>query len=425
MREQNLDIIHQRWPQVAERLENASIPHHHEITHQTPETTLVIDGIHLTSAYDRQAEASFQAQAIPLNSRQAWVYGMGLGDLPRRLLQREQIKELKVVILNPAVALASLTFFDHEDWLRDARTELQLGNQAYPSQPLVANPASLILADTESAALRDRVFMELSSAFVSQRHDAGNDEVQQAIAANLPLIEQDGDVSSLFHSKDQGTILVAAAGPSLSRQLDRIRQHRDLHPIVAVNSALKPLAQAGITPDVALVVDPDPKIMASFQGFDLSLFENIPLVYFPRVPKAVLEYWPGPRLTAYSKHPCYAPLGQTHPKGELFASGSALHSAVDLGVKMGAASIILFGADLAFPGGQQYAEGAGWGETDAGGAKHWVLDGHGNRIETTPAFRSYLRDLETYISHQPKVRFFNSSLDGAHIQGTHLWEGTP
>ncbi len=425
MRDQNLNLIRQRWPQVAQRLENTQLPQNLVLTDQTPQTTLVIDAIHLSSAYDRQAEATLQAQAIPMESPEAWVYGMGLGDLPRELLQRAQLQQLHIVVLNPAVALASLSYFNHGDWLSDPRTELRLGDHAYPGTPLAANPASLILADIESAPLRDRVFMEISAAFVHQRHDPQNPEVQQSIAANLSLVETDGDVASLFHTQDKNTILVAAAGPSLSQQLDRIRQYRNRYPLIAVNSALRPLTQAGITPDVVLVIDPDPKILASFQSFDLTPFHNVPLIYSPRVPREVLEAWPGPRLAAYSAHGCYEAVRKTHPKGDLFSSGSALHSAVDLGVKMGAEAIVLLGSDLAFPKGQRYANGAGWGEQDAGGAKHWVLDGHGQKIETTPAFRGYLRDLETYIHHHPNVRFYNTSLDGAHIQGTTLWKPVP
>ena len=77
---------------------------------------------------------------------------------------------------------------------------------------------------------------------------------------------------------------------------------------------------------------------------------------------------------------------------------------------------------MAFPKGQKYATGSGWDEKDIPSAQHWVIDGHGNRVDTSANFRGYLRDLEIYIEKQNHVRFYNSGKDGAFIKGTTLWE---
>lgn len=96
-----------------------------------------------------------------------------------------------------------------------------------------------------------------------------------------------------------------------------------------------------------------------------------------------------------------------------------IHPAVDLAVKMGAVQVTLFGADFAFPGDKTHA---GWSDGDLGpqlgAAKHWVLDGHGQRIKTQLNFRSYLCELERFIAGHPQVRFYNSSRAGAMIAGT-------
>jgi hypothetical protein len=77
-----------RWPEVGTRLDLAQLPESVELVTDTPDATLRINGIHLTSAYDRHSEAERQAGLIPLQSPLAWVYGIGLGDLPRSLLGR-------------------------------------------------------------------------------------------------------------------------------------------------------------------------------------------------------------------------------------------------------------------------------------------------------------------------------------------------
>ncbi|HAB01625.1 MAG TPA: motility accessory factor Maf-2, partial [Pseudomonas sp.] len=73
----------------------------------------------------------------------------------------------------------------------------------------------------------------------------------------------------------------------------------------------------------------------------------------------------------------------------------------------------------AFPGDRTHT---GWDDGVLGptvsAARHWVLDGHGQRVRTQLNFRGYLIDLERYIARHPEVRFFNTSRAGALIAGT-------
>ena len=85
---------------------------------------------------------------------------------------------------------------------------------------------------------------------------------------------------------------------------------------------------------------------------------------------------------------------------------------------MGAAEVVLLGADLACPDGRRYARGAGWDEATVQTRSHWVLDGYGRRVDTTASLRGYLRDLERYIANHQGVKFINTSRKGALIQGT-------
>jgi len=418
MLEKNFAIISKRWPQMAKILRQ-SPGCHFQVINDTPQLTIVIDDIHLTSCYDRQQEAMIQASSLSELTPNIWQYGIGSGDLQCQLLKRPALKKLNVVMLNPSVVLASLSHFDHSAWLTDKRVNLFEGIDKNLGTPLIAIPSCLQLADETSARLRDLVSLELNTPFLNQKHHAESPEIVRQIDANESLVSGDGDVSSLFSSKPGTTIIVAAAGPSLEQSLDWINEFRCDFPLISVNSALKPLMQRGIVPDVAITIDPDPKIISCFQGYSLEAFRSTPMVYFPRVPTQILKLWPGPRLTAYAEHPCYHRMCQKYPRGKLFSSGSVLHSAVDLAVRMGAENIILVGADLAFPGGKKYAQGAGWEEKKVQLKKHWVLDGYGNRVETVASFCGYLRDLEDYIALHPRVTFYNCSKEGAHIRGTH------
>jgi hypothetical protein len=85
---------------------------------------------------------------------------------------------------------------------------------------------------------------------------------------------------------------------------------------------------------------------------------------------------------------------------------------------MGAARVVLLGADFAYPRGFSHVTGAAnAARIEEPGALPWVLDGRGQRIPTRADLRGFLRDLERYILAHPQVAFINPSLAGARIGG--------
>jgi hypothetical protein len=232
------------------------------------------------------------------------------------------------------------------------------------------------------------------------------------------LVRSDADVAELFGSHAMRDVFVIATGPSLELHFERlqaIRAQAERPLFICVDTAYRPLLDHGIRPDI--VVSIDQRISA--RHLPAANTAAITLVYMPMVDPRMLKDWQGPRHAAYSASPIYQTIRQQLPRGELYVGGSVIHPAVDLAVKMGAAQITLFGADFAFPGDKTHA---GWGDGDLGpqliAAKHWVLDGHGQRIKTQLNFRSYLCELERYIAGHPQVRFYNTSRAGAMIAGT-------
>ena len=96
----NFSIILQRWPQLFASLMKPDIA---RVNSEVIEQTIVINGIQLTSNYDRQAEAAMQIDRIPRSASEAYIYGPALGDTIEQLLKRKAIRKLYVLILNKAV----------------------------------------------------------------------------------------------------------------------------------------------------------------------------------------------------------------------------------------------------------------------------------------------------------------------------------
>ena len=417
--ERNVEVIQRRWPLLSARLltEDASVLQADLV--EGLGSTLSINGIQLTSRHDRTREARLQADSLPIDSPVVHVYGTGLGDLQAELLQRDGLERLYVHILNGAVFALVLQLLDQQQWLNDSRVELLYAGDLKEIQlPFFALPSELVLADDVNAKIRDRLISETHLTFNNREFDPQAPDIVERLQASLELVQADRDVAELFGSRKGQEVFVIATGPSLEQHFETLRAIRSQaeRPLfICVDTAYRPLLNHGIRPDV--VVSIDQRISARHLPPEDTV--DITLAYMPMVDPQVLAAWQGARYAGYSASPIYRQLRQQWPKGELYVGGSVIHPAVDLAVKMGAAQITLFGADFAFPNDKTHA---GWSDGDLGpqlgAAKHWVLDGHGQRIKTQLNFRSYLCELERFIAGHPQVRFYNSSRAGAMIAGT-------
>ncbi len=417
--EDNFQVIESRWPALHVRLMTEDSAAVQAELVEGLGSTLSIGGIQLTSRHDRTREARLQAASLPSASKVVHVYGTGLGDLPCVLLENPELQRLYVHILNGAIFSLTLQLLDQRQWLSDPRVELlYAGDLSDIHLPFFALPSEMLLADDFNAKIRDRLISEVHLSFNNREFDPQSPAIIERLEESRELVSRDRDVAELFATCTGREVYVIGTGPSLELHFDQlraVREHEERPLFISVDTAYRPLREHGITPD--FVVSIDRRI--SFRHLPPEDSDNIPLVYLPMSDPQVLKAWKGTRYVGYSASPVYAAIRQQISKAELYVGGSVIHPAVDLAVKMGADRITLFGADFAFPMNKTHA---GWNDGDLGQgvdlARHWVLDGHGQRVRTQLNFRSYLCELERYIAGHPQVRFFNSSRAGAMIVGT-------
>jgi len=415
--ERNIAIIAQRWPLFITELELVD-PQSVKVERQ--QHTLVIDNIQLTSNYEPIAEAKLQCEQISSNSAIAHVYGVGIGSVQSELLNRTELKELNVYILNFSIFYYSLAFFDHSHWLAEPRTNLFSFKQCKQvCAPFIALPAELVLAQDQAAQLRDRIELELADEFIHQRHNKNNAQIKKVLIENQQLVATDDDILNFDCSKYR-RVVIAATGPTLMQHYKWLS--KGVEPdvlLIALDASVKPLLEHGIIPDV--VVSIDPVAIKLFEDVNMQLLHKTALVYFPRLANDFLFAWPGSRFSCYSLGVLYDDINRIHPKTRLFSGGSVIHPAIDFAVKLGFDHLLLLGADFCFPFGQSHAHWQDWSHV-AKKPKHWLLNSHGDKVATMANFKGYMRDLEQYIAQHPTVCFYNGSVDGAHIEGTLPWK---
>ena len=414
----NAEVLQRRWPALFERLmaeDSAAVQA--ELV-QGLGSTLSVNGVQLTSRHDRTREARVQAASLA-DKAQLHVYGTGLGDLPAVLLERAGLERLYVHILNGALFALVVQLLDQRHWLEDPRVELfYAGDLSDICTPFFALPAEMLLADDFNAKIRDRLVSEVHLSFNNREFDPQSPVIQQRLQDCLPVLLGDDDVAQLFGTCVDRDVYVIATGPTLEGHFERlakVRAQAQRPLFICVDTAYRPLREHGVVPDLVVSIDQ----LISFRHLPFEESDGIPLVYLPMSDPEVLRAWKGKRYGGYSASPVYAALREAYPRGELHVGGSVIHPAVDLAVKMGARRITLFGADFAFPMNKTHA---GWNDGELGPsvnqARHWVRDGHGQRVSTQLNFRGYLCVLERYIAAHPQVEFFNSSKAGALIAGT-------
>src|SRR5437764_344282 len=73
---------------------------------------------------------------------------------------------------------------------------------------------------------------------------------------NLPVIAREANAGALFDGFSDVPAIIVSAGPSLDRNIPKLRKFHDRGLMIAVDTALRPLLGAGIYPQLVVSVDP-------------------------------------------------------------------------------------------------------------------------------------------------------------------------
>ncbi len=150
-------------------------------------------------------------------------------------------------------------------------------------------------------------------------------------------------------------VAVVAAGPSLDSQLPLLELARKDAYILATDTSLPALLQAGMKPDAVISIDCQ---HISYYHFMRGMPADIPLFLDLASPPAVAGRSPNPRFFS-GGHPLTIYLARrwrSFPRIDT-SGGNVTYAAVALADTLGAETIDLYGADFSYPFGEPYARG--------------------------------------------------------------------
>ena len=406
--------------------------------------------LRLHSARDPRREADAQvSQALGERATSVVaVVGAGAGFVLEALESRP---ETSILVLEPTRDLA-FAWLARRSWrglIDSGRIRLLVGplyagsagasqflGAAWTHLAVVVNPVLMREAPADVARARavlDRAAREaLQNANARTRFE---DLAFRNTLANLVPLLREADAAGLSGAFSGRPAIVVGAGPSLDVNVAALRPLQSSCVIVAADTAVVPCLKGGVTPHLAVALDPSADNARHLTR--TALPDSIHLVCEASIDPSVPEAFPGRtfffRVGRHAPWPWLASAGID--LGVLEAWGSVVTSALDLAVRAGCSPIVFAGLDLAFTGGRPYCRHTplddGWARSVGVGhrledlwdlfleARPIVLERgvDGSDVRTAAhlvAFRDWLRDYAAARSH---VRFLNGT-GGGILHGT-------
>jgi hypothetical protein len=440
-------------PELAQRVLAAAPAHAVVERAASGAPCLSLAGLRLCSRTDPEAEAEAWATAAPGVDSARWVvvFGLALGEHLRALRRRTRcplvvvepsLEVIRAALSTQPLAVDDLVLVDNPTALREhLARELDTGEVV---ALLVWPPYRRAFPELAQAV---RAALEQASSLVSitaRTLDLRLRAWSRHLALNLPRCVGAVPAARLRGLLRGRPAIVVAAGPSLDRNVDALRDVGGRAAIIAVNTSLRALERAGVRADLVVALE---VLDVSTQLAGLELNRRCPRVLCTSANPALFES-EGPVYPFADTLPFFAPLVAAAGLGEGTAmGGSVANAAFALAIEMGASSIVLVGQDLAWSEGRAYARDTVFGDmraTVAGGvlrlenlaekeriaatvpeagplvparAAELVAGWGGGQVGTSLDFNYFRFSFERWARQRPDLELVNATEGGARIRG--------
>jgi hypothetical protein len=390
--------------------------------------TVEVGGAVYHSPYDPEREAQKFCGAFRIEQADViFLFGWGLGYCGQALLSRLK-PNARVFVFEPQPALLELSrsqeyncrVFQDPRFIFVSGDSIRRFFDEWPFPQCSETDQFLWIEWPPAAALHAELLYSLKTGFKTRLRDK---------AANLLTHFQKGalyfenalanfryqssaDAGRLFGRFRDVPLVIVSAGPSLDLNVQHLRGVGDRCFILAVDTALRPLLAAGVTPHAVIVADPSALNARHVAG---AVPESVYMIAEQAVQPVALEAARQRFLFGLGMFPdpLFAKFG--FGKSTLEVWGSVATAALDLACRMGASPVIFAGQDFAFSRGREYAShtifhGNPFSPEIGGPVEE--LDIFGNSVRTRENLIAYRDFFVRKIATQPQIRFINATEGG-------------
>jgi len=388
----------------------------------------------LNSSYNPQEEAKKWVSQFEFKNLHTVIamYGFGNGVFAKEILS-QMGKEDKLFIYEPSaqlllfvlhhfdltelitnpqiiIAIENINEFEFHHILLNSLDINNIHNQmrlTYPQYDIIF-PESGILFWKE---LKDAHFR--ATVNINTQKSFGTRMIENTIN-NIKYIKNSNTITDLIGTiPDNLPAIVVAAGPSIGRQLEALKEAKGKSVIIAVDRILDYLLDNGIEPDFLVTIDP----MKAAQYFSKRDDITIPLMCFVESNSEILDVHKGKKIICNSSDyliKVYEDNGHIPP--QLFPSASVATFAFTACIELGFKRIILVGQDLAYDGNSSHAGGI---EEKLVQNNDVMMEGiHGDMIRSRFDWKMFITWYQDMLVLFPDLEVIDAKDKGAKIKGT-------
>jgi hypothetical protein len=264
-------------------------------------------------------------------------------------------------------------------------------------------------------------------------------QMAQNDVESLPYVLRNRGVKELTDIFKGKPAILVSTGPSLLKNIWRLKEYQDKIIIVAVAQALRTLLAYDIKPDFITTVDYGDINYSHFEGL---MDSDVPLICLNRTYAKILKQYKGTKFISGSHQPGFedSTIGILEEKGWLDSGGSVAHFNMSAAILMGCDPLIFIGQDLSWTN-KTHADTLDesgkvtvdngllfWEVTDPRstlkklkkmciGQAIYVPGYFGAPVLTNIGLASFITSFEAMIKPLNKT-VINSTEGGVHIQGT-------
>lgn len=393
---------------------------------------------YLHSVYHPELEAElFVQQELTDDSHNVIVVvGFGLGYLPQALCKNLS-DNVTIVIVEPRsdIAHSALSSRSFDTLLKDVRIKFvlqtdvnavvtsvvsELNFESLKAWKILITPAMMRLHHGFLKVFVDQLGAAMSAKMTSFSTSLNLSElfIRNGLA-NTKLSAKSPGVKHFIDCWKGRPAIIVAAGPSLNKQLDQLREIQGKILIIAVDKTWPILSASGIKPDIVVAIDPRrPRSWQDAAPKDVWFLVDIGCN--PDVVNSVT----GGHIFTHSSAAHEEIFGFFYgERGIMTSGGSVATHGFAFAKKMGASPIILIGQDLAYTGGASHASGYLWPKTldeaqqTMGGTMREVAGFNGGRVFTNSQLDTFRSWFEAVIKEMPLGSVINATEGGARIAG--------